>query len=719
MKHPLYQGELPDVSRAPQAQTPTSHPMQQTWDRNQQRATQNTYALEDTVVEYLEDYRTQQLEAEQKQINADIKDELAQALQKANGVSGSLFKLDGTPDPAAVKALTQKYQNRVSNWQKGFTSLASKQTAALAQQEFRNAIGETVRTTMTVNLKPRAMAAFKHNYELAIAMGEPEQAKATAKDLYKKGYISETELALFELEADDKYLDYQLDHISSFEEAENLWNDPAFMGNCNPSQRNAVERALEYYGAQSLPPVAMLKNGKTPGSTNPQDYYKTAPVPPAGIPYYMEDLWYNFDGKFTEKHPNARIAANAMVMRFAMDSIPVNNPDSVEWEGVFRAQCAAFGISGQVVTDAIKEARNQLTAHTTPIVKEAIEAIPAAALIPMLSTEQMDRIANDTKDLEQYKSLPTAEERFNAARRFYFAEHLRQRVSKEAAELFAASPNVSPEAFQKALAKTQRDKIYTEYSSWLGSGSNTKASFEVKQTQLDSITNKYITKPDLRKLAANAMQPFLNQAIQAEAERESRKKIIAENQKDTGIATAARSVARSIENRVDDSPSPIVYNDANISSLPYSTSVDIIYVPKGYTKLGKAGDAVIANPKTGKDTRITIMESEKVKDSPRLSRCLSKRFELWRLKGAKLDIVNKNGTLFLVPSVAPAEEPAPSEEPVPTYGSGDNDTLPDWADRQLVDDDSADLIAPPVDPSILEEATPVSEAYPEGDLPIR
>lgn len=670
MKTPLYQGETPAVSRVPQVQLPTSHPMQEVWDKNQARATQNAYAIEDAIVDRLEYTREQELEAESKQLNADLKAGLDHALSLANGAPGSLFKADGTPNAAAIKSFANPYTARLTNWNKGFITPQSQQQAALAKQIARTGIKETIRATVSESLKPRALAAFKQNYELSLAQGDSEGAINAAKELHARGYASDSELALYTLDAQEKGIDYKLDHIQNFDQAQALYNNPDFTKNLNSRQQRQLENTLDYYAAQSIPPAAILKAGRKAGSTNPQDYEKTAPLPPAGLPFYMQNIWANNSGDFSTKNPNGRQMASVAAFRWAMDTIPVDTPESPEWEAMFRTQAAAFGVSEQTATAAINEARNALTAKTAPALTKAIEAIPQTSLIPWLSSADMDKVAAETKGIDKWKDLPTDDLKANAARRWYYYNHLKMRVSKEAADLFEASPDISPAAFQTALAQSQRDKIATEYTSWLANGKNSKASYEMKLQQLNHIINKHVMTMGHKEKIDASMEPYLNMARQADAEQKIRYTNIRNRQLQTRQQT--EEYKKNMQNQVDTPVqySTLNYTGDNITALPYSTSAPVIYVPKGFTALGKAGDdAAVIDPSSGKAISVRLMEVDGI-EAPTISTVLSRQFRLYKHKGAPISITKSNGRIFI--TTDPVKTDAPQGNIAP-----DNYLFPD------------------------------------------
>ena len=249
MKSPLYQGEAPTISRVPHAQISTTNPMQQTWDQNAARATQNAYALEDAIVDRIEYASEQELEYQQQQLNADLKNQLEQKLALANGAPGALFDKSGLPNEAAIKNLAAPFNARIANWSRAFITPHSKQQATLAQQQASAGFMNTIRASLTASLKPRAIAAFRQNYDLAIATGKTEDAIAAARNLYERGFATPQELALYELDAMEKGVSYQLNHISSFAEADKLINNPAFFGSCTTNQqqylRNLRKRWLK------------------------------------------------------------------------------------------------------------------------------------------------------------------------------------------------------------------------------------------------------------------------------------------------------------------------------------------------------------------------------------------------------------------------------------------------------------------------------------------
>lgn len=696
MQSSLYQGETPAISRAPQGQTPTTHPMQQLWDQNTARATQNAYNLEDTIVDYIEDTRTQQLKTEQNQIEADLKDDLTRALSLANGAPGSPFKKDGLPNETAIRSLINKHQSRIKNWESGYLSLQGAETAARAQQEFRTSIGNTVRATITSALKPRALSAFKNNYNYAIDQGRTQDAIASVDDLYNKGYIDEAEAALYKLDAQEKGINYQIAHLQNFEEADSIYNNPDFTRDCTAAQLRALEETLDRFAAQSLPPGTILKSGRKAGSTNPQDYEKTAPLPPAGLPFYMQNIWANNSGDFSTKNPNGRQMANVAAFRWAMDTIPTDNPESPQWEALFRTQAAAFGISESTASAAITEARNALTANTAPSFKQAIEAIPATSLIHWLSADDMDIIAAETSGNDKYKDLPTDELKEKAARRWYYYNHLKMRVSKEAAELFEQSPDITPEAFQTALAKSQRNKIETEYTAWLANSKNAKASYEMKLQQLNHIINKHVLTIGHRAKIDSSMEPYLNIARQADAERQIRRKNILNQQEQTRQKTEQYQLY--LQNQADYFH-PLSYADQNITALPYSTTAPVIYVPPGFTELGEIGqDVPVVDPSSGKPIAARIMEVDGIK-SPTISSVLSRQFRLYKRKGAPLTITRSQGRILITPAPIEADSYQQAEQGIisPT--------------NQLFPEEDDGLVP-------IEEAEPVASAYPEGDLPL-
>lgn len=700
METSLYQGEAPAISRAPQGQTATTHPMQQLWDQNAARATQNAYALEDTIVDYIEDTRTQQLKTEQNQIEQDLRNDLTQALSLANGVPGSPFKKDGLPNEAAIRSLINKHQSRIRNWESGYLSLQGAQTAALAQQQFRTSIGNTVKSAITSALKPRALSAFKNNYNYAIAQGRTQDAIASVDDLYNKGYIDEAEAALYKLDAQEKGLNYKIKNIASFTEADNLIRNQDFMNACTPAQQKQIRSMRDYYASIATPAAAVLKPGAKGGSTNPQDYQRTAPLPPAGVPWYMEDIFEEADGDFSSSNPNARTVATQHVFRWAMDTIPVDNPTDPEWEAVFRSQTKAFGIDESAVTAAIKAARTALSGNVVPNFKKAIAAIPDHALGVMpnaIWTQGWIDLNNSEKNIDSFLK-PNAQKAYEQA--------LRQEVGDEEANLFMTS-GLTPKEYMKARAAYTRSLIEQKFTTWYSSGNNSKATYETMEAKLNQFV---IESTSMRGgfISKKAMEPFLNIERQAKLARDVYRQKIDKQQGETAAVTAARHLASRIENKTAE-VSPLSYEPSASAALPYTDTAAVIYVPKGYTALGKAGQVKLVNPATGKINRVTLMETEGI-DHPHLSSVLYQHCGIYKYdQPPVLDITRQHGKIFIIRNefaTPPSPEQQEEQGTTPTYGdiSQNNQLLPEWAESQIIDDTA-------------EEAVPVSHAYPTGPLP--
>jgi hypothetical protein len=701
MQSSLYQGETPAISRAPQGQTPTTHPMQQIWEQNTARATQNAYNLEDTIVDYIEDTRTQQLKTEQNQIEADLKDDLTRALSLANGAPGSPFKKDGLPNETAIRSLINKHQSRIKNWESGYLSLQGAETAARAQQQFRTSIGNTVRATITSALKPRALSAFKNNYNYAITQGRTQDAIASVDDLYNKGYIDEAEAALYKLDAQEKGLDYRIANLQNFEEADSLYHSD-FYDKLTPRQKNNLTSIYKNLAAQSTPPAVVLKSGRKAGSTNPQDYEKTAPLPPADCPYYMIDCWETNDGNFKAENPNARLQAAGLLFRWAMDTIPVDNPTDTEWETIFRIKAKAFGQDDSAISNAIKQAREHLADNTSPNFKKAVESIPDSALVNIPSAQTIGML-DHAEILAHYSQSGDKKE---AIRNFY-AEHIRYTQGETAEKQFLDS-GLSGEDFLKAQAKARRDLIQAEYSSWVNRDSNSRANYDIKLAELNKAARNNTYSPEA---VQQAMQPYINLAYQQEIERRLNAENTKRQQQITAAATQGKLAARRDLAARPSAPlhAPLSYATTETTALPYSTTAPIVYVPKGYTALGKSGsDVALVHPTTGKNIGIRIIETEKV-DHPHISAVLYKQLGLHldRTRPA-LHISRNRGALFITRDQF--------EQP-----SAIHPAAADWAERaeqgiisptnQLFPEEDDDLVP-------IEEAEPVASAYPTGDLPL-
>ena len=664
MEISLYQGETPAISRAPQAQTATTHPMQQLWDQNAARATQNAYALEDTIVDYIEDTRTQQLKAEQNQIEQDLKDDLTQALSLANGAPGSPFKKDGLPNEAAIRSLINKHQSRIRNWESGYLSLQGAQTAALAQQQFRTSIGNTVKSTITGALKPRALSAFKNNYNYAIAQGRTQDAIASVDDLYNKGYIDEAEAALYKLDAQEKGVDYQIAHLQNFEEADSLYNDPDFTRDCTTAQLRALENTLDHFAAQSIPPGTILKSGRKAGSTNPQDYEKTAPLPPAGLPYFMQDIYTNHNGDFSTKNPAGRIEATRQLYNWALTIINPDDPYNLEDENIFRAQTDIFGIEAEAVNRTLKEVRAAIADTSAPSLKDALKNIPGHVLYQRMPADQYERYANKETS-EQDKEIILQ----NYFLRYHGTEDL---------EAFKQS-GLSLAQWYKAQEKASKAAITSDYSSWIGNGKNSSNSPEIKIAQIDTTLRKHLTKRDYKKSLAY-LEPFINQVRQTELDRIARKEKHAKTRDEINAQTSISNYAREIEeSKAADLFHPLTYTGSNLTALPYSTTAPVIYVPPGFTELGEIGqDVPVVDPSSGKPIAARIMEVDGIK-SPTISSVLSRLFRLYKRKGAPLTITRSQGRIFITPAPIEADSYQQAEQgTTPTYGevSQNNQLLP-------------------------------------------
>ena len=668
--------------------------MQQTWAANQARATQNAYSLEDAIVDRIEYTRQQELEAQQKQLNSDLKIALDRALSLANGAPGSLFDKDGTPNATAIKNFANPYTARLASWNKGFITPQSRQEAAYAQQNARAAIQNTVSATVAASLKPRALAAFKQNYELSIAQGDTLGATNAAKELHARGYASDAELALYTLEAQEKGIDYKIAHISSFEEADSLYNNPEITGNCTTAQLRAIENTLDYFAAQSIPPAAILKAGRKAGSTNPQDYEKTAPLPPAGLPYFMQDIYTRNNGDFSTKNPTGRIQATQQLYNWALAAINPDDPYNVDDENLFRAQADIFKIESDAVTRTLKEVRASIADTSAPSLEAALENIPGDVLYQRMPQETYAIYANkDTTDDEKDDIL-----------RVYFGTY----HSLQDYQAFSES-GLSLAQWYTAQEKAKRAAITSDYSTWIGNGRNASNSPEIKIAQIDTTLRKYMTEHASQSSRA-FLEPFINQVRQAELDRIARKEKHAKTRDEIKGQTMIYEYAHEIEERnAVDEFHPLNYTGSNITALPYSTSAPVIYVPKGFTSLGKAGDDVpLVDPSSGKAISVRLIEIDGIK-SPSISSVLSRLFRLYKRKGAPLTITKSHGQIFITPAPIEADSYQQTEQgPTPTYGevSQNNQLLPDWAESQIVDNTAA------------EEAPPISHAYPTGDLPL-
>lgn len=647
MKVSLYSGETPKPSRVPQAQLPTTHPMQQTWDTNTARATQNAYNLEELVADRFDFIREQQLDAEQKQLNADLKVHLDQALSLANGAPGSLFKKDGKPDTAAIHNLTTKYQARTNNFNTGFYSPQAQDAATFARAAVSANIANTIRATITSSLKPRALAAFKNNYNLSIAHGDTEGAIAAAHNCYDSGYLDESELALYTIEAQEKGVDYQLDNLSSFEQADSLIQNKDFYNACTPAQQRNLLRARKEYATQSTPPAVVLKPGAKTGSTNPQDYQRTASLPPAGIPYYMEDIWEQAGGNFSEKNTNARALVASNLLRWAADSLDPDDPNNSEREAVFRIQAKAFGMTAESITAALKEARSALQDTTAPNFQKAIDAIPTQAISPIYNDNWINnRAAAGIKETKEQ-----AIEQF-------FLRHTSQAEYKNYKE-----SGLDINKYIEARAKATRSLIASEYTSWLSSGTNSRADYETKLGQLNKIITKYTTNKG-RAIALKAMQPYLNIAQQQELERISEAEQLKHKQTINAAVSQGRAYARrDLATRSSATElQPLTYTPEASAALPYSDQAAIVYVPKGYTKLGKAGQVELVNPATGQLNQVTLMEVDGI-DHPHLSAVLYKHCGIYNYdQPPTLNITHQHGKIFIVRKDFDPSAPEPQNE---------------------------------------------------------
>ncbi|MBR5887995.1 MAG: hypothetical protein IKZ07_07295 [Akkermansia sp.] len=705
MNAPLYQGEAPTISRVPLAQISTTNPMQQTWNQNAARATQNAYALEDAIVDRIEYASEQELEYQQQQLNADLKNQLEQKLALANGAPGALFDKSGLPNEAAIKNLVAPFNARIANWSRAFITPHSKQQATLAQQQASAGFTNTIRASLTASLKPRAISAFRQNYDLAIATGKTEDAIAAARNLYERGFASPQELALYEIDAMEKGVSYQLNHISSFAEADKLINNPAFFGSCTTNQQQYLRNLRKYLSARETPPAVILKSGSKAGSTNPQDYTKTAPLAPAGLPWFMEDIYDTAGGDFSEKNPNARALAAQNLVRWAAHAINPEAPYNTEDEAVFRVQAKAFGQSEGAVSAALEEARKGLSDTTALNITSAINELNASALLPSMTAGRIKNYAQQHYTDNKYKDLDEKEAKAAAGRDLYEA-YLRLEISQEEAQRFLDS-GLSPMEYHNAMANARRDLISAEYSAWLSISGNTRADYETKLGHLNKIITKYTNAKTLPH-AQKAMQPYLDIARQQELERIANVKAVKHQQTIDNAITQGRAYARRDLAAHPATPefAQLTYAPEKTATLPNTEQAAIVYVPKGYTKLGKPGSAQLVNPATGKINKIDIMEVDDI-DHPHLSSCLYQHCLIFDYETPPtLNISLHQGKLFITRKYQ--DSPSSEEQaPTPTYGevSQNNQRLPAWAESQMVDDTT-------------EEATPVSYAYPTGDLPI-
>ena len=673
MNAPLYQGAAPEISRVLHAQLPTSNPMQQTWDRNTARATENAYALEDAIIDSIEYTREQELEYQQQQLNADLKNELEQKLALSNGTPGSLFNKDGLPNKAAIKNFAAPYNAKISGWNKGFITPHSQQQALLAKQQALQGFDKTIRATITASLKPRAVAAFKQNYDLAIARGKQEDAKNAALELHARGFCSDAEYALYCLEADEKGTDYEIDNLADYQSAAAIWNNPERMNSMTARQRNRLESVLDHFSSIPSTPGIIPRPGKA-GSTNPRDYEKVAPMPPAGLPYYMQDAYVEAGGDFSDKNPNAKRKVAQLAYRFALDSVNPDAPYNAEDEAVFRANCSVFKINESTVSNMLKEVRSGIADKSAPLIEDALKNIPEDVLYKRMPSDWVDYCINN--ELAQDK---------DAAIKLFFESYHPQDYEK-----YKAS-GLSLSQWYEANVKARQSLISSDYSAWVGDGKNLANDFEIKENKINETLNKYLGK-NTGFAARVSLEPYINQIRQADLDRKARVEKHKAQQLETITITAARDVANKMTAQREPTFQPLDYTSPGISSIPYS-SEPVIFIPKGYKELGEEGDVLLADPKSGSPLSVRIMESDKVQQ-PTLSSRLYQCFRLHKRNGSPLSIVKQNGMLFLAntpesnQTQTQSEHDIPEDAPVPTYGevSQNNQLLPEWAENAIVDD---------------------------------
>jgi hypothetical protein len=262
----------------------------------------------------------------------------------------------------------------------------------------------------------------------------------------------------------------------------------------------------------------------------------------------------------------------------------------------------------------------------------------------------------------------------------------------------------------EAQEKAKRAAITSDYSAWIGNGKNSSNSPDIKIAQIDATLRKHL-KEHAYLTSRMSLEPFINQVRQAELDRIARKEKHAKTRSEIIGQTMIYDYAHEIEARNAAKEKPtfhsLSYTDRNITALPYSTTAPVIYVPKGFTGLGKTGtDVPLVDPSSGNPIAVRIMEVEGI-TTPTISSVLSRLFRLYKRKGAPLSITKAHGNIFI--TQAPETESNQQAEPgtTPTYGdiSQNNQLLPDWAESQLIDDTA-------------EEAVSVSHAYPTGPLPI-
>ena len=360
---------------------------------------------------------------------------------------------------------------------------------------------------------------------------------------------------------------------------------------------------------------------------------------------------------------------------------------------MFRTQATAFGISESTATAAIKEARAQLTANTAPTVTKAIEAIPDQALLfPMPDNYTDFAIENNLIDTSKYADLNDKDYK-EATTKDAFHHFLNTRVSKEEAKSFSES-GLSPDAWMKARAKYFRDSIQQQYSTWLANGSNQRASFEQKLQQLNHIINQTATSASrFKHIGLQAMEPFINAARQAELEAQIRTKNIRSQQIKTRSLTEEYQKQTTRNQAATTEFHPLSYSAADSAALPYSASAPVIYVPKGYSKLGEPGkDAALIHPRTGSTMGVRIMESDQV-TQPTLSIVLNRQLELYLNRNQpKLNISLHRGSLFITDASIGESVPPPPQGEI----SPDNQLFPD------------DGLVPPYEYTD-EEALPISD----------
>jgi hypothetical protein len=579
---PIYQGSsfaTPRVASAANAM-PTTLPFAEQWKRNREEATKALQGIEQALIDQNDNTILLSQQAEAKANDIALTAELKNRLNLQNGAPNGFYDANGKIIPSAVRELVTRYRNLTHSWNKALIDPTNQQRSSESTAAYQQGITSATEAAILANMHEREAAAYKENIRYSVELGDYDNANGLIREAYDRGVFSAPQAGMQIHALNEEALKEKFGSLQTPEDMIAFWDDGNTRAQLEQHPelyariQEEIERRTRLSGVASS--ATAVRNAD--GSTSVQ---RTPALPPAGAPYYLEDHWMRFGGKFNS--PEAK-SGSVQVMQLWLsqniDTLKGHPEGDAQWaNGRFLAN--QLGLDDSEYAQLYETRSGQLTAggfNHKPI----LESLSTEALLGMT-----------TMDESWVRSNPTAKADAIRAERARIANALREQIGNRFAIWLNEGNNKNaPVRDQAAMLQTFVNQVAAERASDPRRFEGVEVSAEAVKKELENLTSGIEDVNTARAKEVDATRQRRREAQLATSLLRSTEATLPNTMPQARRLAASianmwnrrRPISPEVQNAIRASYAPFTYElgmGRLSNNLPDTDTRNIIYLPQG------------------------------------------------------------------------------------------------------------------------------------------